>query len=390
MKSLLVFERKKFWRKSTIFTIIFFAIILSLSVLLLQYQNLKSVQEYKENLSMESFEIENRVKSLKNQIYMTEDAIKEEMANKNADEEFIEQLNEQKEELLKTLDIYEKLLEYDKELQRNYDKPERLSIEIKRRKFQLDNFELISKNSYILVDVSEKQLTQDLNRLKYLRDNNIVPLESPFEATGQNFLLLQIQYPFSLIWAILLILLFYDMYSLDFETGAYKSLYTKEYRRNKIFNSKCLFSILNALVISIILLGMSTIVATLVNGFGSTIYPVEYGETSMVPWSSAITQMTPAIILGIVFTISLTLLLSQIFKNGANIIIIMISLFIMDYSFREVFLEQSLFWRIWPFSFLNLKAVFSNKNVMYLGMILLLLNILINLIGKRFLENSDM
>ena len=330
MKSLLVFERKKFWRKSTIFTMIFFAIILSLSVFLLQYQNLKSVQEYKENLSMESFEIENRVKSLKNQIYMTEDAIKEEMANKNADEEFIEQLNEQKEELLKTLDIYEKLLEYDKELQRNYDKPERLSIDIKRIKFVLDNFELITKSSYVL-DVSEKQLTQDLNRLKYLRDNNIVPLESPFEATGQNFLLLQIQYPFSLIWAILLILLFYDMYSLDFETGAYKSLYTKEYRRNKIFNSKCLFSILNALVISIILLGMSTIVATLVNGFGSTIYPVEYGETSMVPWSSAITQMTPAIILGIVFTISLTLLLSQIFKNGANIIIIMISLFIMDY-----------------------------------------------------------
>lgn len=389
MKSLLVFERKKFWRKSTIFTIIFFAIILSLSVLLLGYQNLKSVREYKENLSMESFQIENKVKSLKIQIYMTEDAIKEEMANENADEEFIEQLNEQKEKSLKILDIYEKLLEYDKELQRNYDKPERLSIEIKRTKFVLDNFELITKSSNVL-DVSEKQLTQDLNRLKYLRDNNIVPLESPFEATGQNFLLLQIQYPFSLIWAILLILLFYDMYSLDFETGAYKSLYTKEYRRNKIFNSKCLFSILNALVISIILLGMSTIVATLVNGFGSTIYPVEYGETSMVPWSSAITQMTPAIILGIVFTISLTLLLSQIFKNGANIIIIMISLFIMDYSFREVFLEQSLFWRIWPFSFLNLKAVFSNKNFMYLGMILLLLNILINLIGKRFLENSDM
>ena len=389
MKSLLVFERKKFWRKSTIFTIIFFAIILSLSVLLLGYQNLKSVREYKENLSMESFQIENKVKSLKIQIYMTEDAIKEEMANENADEEFIEQLNEQKEKSLKILDIYEKLLEYDKELQRNYDKPERLSIEIKRTKFVLDNFELITKSSNVL-DVSEKQLTQDLNRLKYLRDNNIVPLESPFEATGQNFLLLQIQYPFSLIWAILLILLFYDMYSLDFETGAYKSLYTKEYRRNKIFNSKCLFSILNALVISIILLGMSTIVATLVNGFGSTIYPVEYGETSMVPWSSAITQMTPAIILGIVFTISLTLLLSQIFKNGANIIIIMISLFIMDYSFREVFLEQSLFWRIWPFSFLNLKAVFSNKNVMHFGMILLLLNILINLIGKRFLENSDM
>lgn len=389
MKSLLVFERKKFWRKSTIFTMIFFAIILSLSVFLLQYQNLKSVQEYKKNLSMESFQIENKVKSLKIQIYMTEDAIKEEMANENADEEFLEQLNEQKEELLKTLDIYEKLLEYDKELQRNYDKPERLSIDIKRIKFVLDNFELITKSSYVL-DVSEKQLTQDLNRLKYLRDNNIVPLESPFEATGQNFLLLQTKYPFSLIWTILLILLFYDMYSLDFETGAYKSLYTKEYGRNKIFNSKCLFSILNALVISIILLGMSTIVATLVNGLASTIYPVEYGETSMVPWSSAITQMTPAIILGIVFTISLTLLLSQIFKNGANIIIIMISLFIMDYSFREVFLEQSLFWKIWPFSFLNLKAVFSNKNVMHLGMILLLLNILINLIGKRFLENSDM
>lgn len=228
---------------------------------------------------------------------------------------------------------------------------------------------LIDANSRIFQEPLVIQERLAVNQA--LLHGQVFPLNSPYEMKATNFLYSLISYPWCLIPVIALALLSIDLFSGDFEGGAYKVLYSQAPRRSLIHGVKFVFRIgIGFFAVT----GFITAVfglLSLFKGLGKTSYPIFYANGSytiwatkaavslrpIISWQAFIGRGVPLYLALSLFIPVLTGTLSLLLATGVNTLSAVISLFFLDYSFRLLFNGSDTFNRVWPLAAMYIKDV---------------------------------
>jgi len=298
------------------------------------------------------------------------------------------------EEMEETYDFYHDhdLLIYQQSMvARDYDKSraqERIELAIRSDQHLLNGLE----KGYSYLDETPAGIQQRLLINQHLLEENQEPIRTPYTMTGTNFLYQLFSYPWLLIVLVGLCLLNLDIFSGDFDGGAYKVLFSQPYRRQKIYGVKYLVNFLNSFVIVTGLILLCFVVVSLINGLGDTAYPAEYfsqsyrslsietphipGDLSFVAWGGYMLRAFPLYFVLCCFIIAVIGTASLLLKNTANTLSCFISLLFLDIVFRAIFVNESLFYKLWPFTPLSLNEVLQGSFSLTALAFLILLGIL--------------
>lgn len=204
-----------------------------------------------------------------------------------------------------------------------------------------------------------------------LLQGKVLPLNSPYEMKATNFLYSLISYPWCLIPVIVLALLSIDLFSGEFEGGAYKVLYSQAPRRSLIHSVKFAFRIGVSFFAVTGLIAAAFGLLSLLKGLGETSYPIFYANGSytiwatkaavslrpIIAWQAFMARGAPLYLALSLFIPVLTGTLSLLLATGVNTLSAVISLFFLDYSFRLLFNGSDTFNRVWPLAAMYIKDV---------------------------------
>lgn len=261
-----------------------------------------------------------------------------------------------------------------REIAKEYSKEkawEMLELWIERDIHLLSGLEqgLIDANSRIFQEPLDIQERLAVNQA--LLHGQVFPLNSPYEMKATNFLYSLISYPWCLIPVIALALLSIDLFSGDFEGGAYKVLYSQAPRRSLIHGVKFVFRIGIGFFAVTGLIAAAFGLLSLFKGLGETSYPIFYAKCSytiwatkaavslrpIISWQAFIGRGVPLYLALSLFIPVLTGTLSLLLATGVNTLSAVISLFFLDYSFRLLFNGSDIFNRVWPLAAMYIKDV---------------------------------
>ena len=232
---------------------------------------------------------------------------------------------------------------------------------------------------------------QRLAANQYLLEENIEPLNSPYQMTAINFAYQLTNYPWILIILLAICLLTMGMFSGDIEGGAYKVLYSQPFSRGKIYAAKYLVNFFNSFVVVTGLVVVVFGIVALINGLGDANYPAMYFSESyqslttvstdvdstdlftFVPWTMYFVQILPMYFMLCWFVISLIGAASLLLNNTANVLSALFCMLVLDFLSRSVFTDDSVFLIIWPLTAANLNNLLHGLYTLSaLGYLLLL------------------
>lgn len=238
----------------------------------------------------------------------------------------------------------------------------RLPYEIERDEILLSLHETGERNIslHLFKHADPTKLVNQLEIKHYLKDNNIVPLSSPFEMTGTNFFSSIFSYPGFLIWIALATILTIDVFALDMTSGTFKTIYTAPFNRSSILLAKWITSIINVLGIFIAYILLFAAYFFLSDKFGNTSYPVRFGPQEIMPWFLAMLYQLPMIIITIILTITLVKFVSMLIKETNESFVVILTILFTDFLIRGMIPINNKFWYIYPLSGLDTGGLFSN------------------------------
>lgn len=244
------------------------------------------------------------------------------------------------------------------------DRFERLVYEIERDKLLLEIHESGEKDvtPYLHAGSNPDYLNSSVAVKSYLYENKIIPLSSPFEMVGHNFMSKVLSYQGLLLWAIVTVLLVVDVFASDLESGAYKSIYTVNGNRIQVIIAKWLSSIINVLGLFILFVSMFMLYFYLTGNLGDVNYPVSKSLIGTMPWINTLLYVIPLSILSLVFVITLTYAVSMKIKEVGESFVIVIAILFVDFILRGfVPLSQNL-WHYYPLTGLDAQGYFNYGN----------------------------
>jgi len=379
MKRLLSFEFTKIWRTNkTLVTLALLILALVGMVRFFSAQDAGYWTTQVREIENERVRIDNLITSLEDKLELTklnspEDT--EAIGEIEADLEFIHRQRRYNYEQKIHAEFY------------NTDKAKRLELWINRDTHLLAGLEA----GHSFLDETPANVRQRLAVNQYLSDNNIEPLNSPYEMNGTNYLYHLTDYPWILLVLVAISLLCIDMFSGDSDGGAFKFLYSQPFRRKKIHGAKFLVYFGNSflMVTAVVILGF--VVVYLLNGLGHTDYPAFYNSVSFhsltagpgaadalnfLPWSGYIVRVIPLYILMCCFITVFIGTASLILNNTANTLSALFCLLYLDYSVRNLFQAPSKFYIFWPFTAAGINSILRGMYFLSASAYLILLSVM--------------
>jgi len=244
---------------------------------------------------------------------------------------------------------------------------ERLALNIQRDQHIFQGLE----QGYQFLDSTRPEVLQQISVNEHLLQEEIRPLNSPYEMTGTNFLYQLTSYPWILIIIMALALLNIDIFSGDIDGGAYKVYFSQPIHRQKIYAVKYLIYFANSLIALGGLVILATLATTLVKDFGDINYPIYYFSESFtsltstgnpntftfLPWFRYMLQALPMYFLLCCFIITVIGFASLLLNNTTNTLSFLICLVFLDTVSRTMFANQAIFYMVWPFTALAVNSV---------------------------------
>lgn len=359
MKTIISFEHIKIWRSKKVIAVLLL-VVLGLVAMIVHNNKLDkgywSQQEY--DIGTERTRIDLLIKQAEAELSTARISAPDEVDEINQRLEFIHS---------------QRRLNYDQSVHARFyndDKQRGLEIWIKRDRHLLAGLE----QGYEFLDANLAEVRQRLMVNEYLFQENIEPLNSPYEMTATNFIHHLSDYPWILILLVAIGLINIDMFSGDIDGGAYKFLYSQPFKRSKILASKYLVYFLNSFVLVTLVVALVFGVVALKNGIGDFSYPSFYFTPSyssmatagaadspealgFLPWSAYLLRQLPLYTLLCCFVIALIGTASFLLKSTANVLSTLICLLFIDYSIRNLFPMQSKLYMFWPLTASGLNSV---------------------------------
>lgn len=215
---------------------------------------------------------------------------------------------------------------------------------------------------------------QRLAANEYMWDNDIEPLNSPYEMKGMNFLSQLFNYPWFLLFFAAVALLNVDMFSKETDGGAFKILYSQPWGRRKVFWAKIISHFLVTMAITLASVLFVFLLVTFTNGFGASSYPMFYYSQSFrslspslinesasifIPWLSYFPRGLLVFFTAVTTTTVLIGVFSSLLGNTSNALGFSFILLFFNVLFRTIFPTTSLFYSFWPFSALEVNQVLT-------------------------------
>lgn len=361
MKTIAAFEHSKIWRSKKAIATLLVVIVALIGMIVYNSERNReywSKQEY--DIATERTRIDLLIKEVEGELATAEISAPERVEEIEERLEFIHG---------------QRRLNYEQFVHARFsteDKANFLATWIKRDQHLLSGLE----KGYDFLDENIAEVRQRLSVNEYLAENNIEPMNSPYEMTATNFIYHLVDYPWILIVLVAISLINIDIFSGDMDGGAYKVLYSQPFKRSKILAVKYLVYMLNSflLVTGIVILTFG--IVAIINGLGNLNYPIFYHNSSyahwvpasasaltetliFLPWSSYILAMLPLYCLLGLFAIALMGTTSFILKNTTNVLSTLICLLFLDYSIRNLFPMESKLYAFWPLAASGLNNVFQ-------------------------------
>lgn len=174
---------------------------------------------------------------------------------------------------------------------------------------------------------TQKRLTQN----KYLYENKIAPVYSPYHMGFWKLLYNSISVLFPSLFCIVMSLLCSDSIVGECETGSFKFLLLQPISRTVIYASKLVAGIITSLVAIIISVLPASTIAGFINGFGCADYPVmvknpvtQITGALAYPMYSAILTALPCMLLYILFFSAFCMFISAVVQTSSTAMMITI------------------------------------------------------------------
>ena len=352
MREMIYFESVRFWgaKKTIVVFFVFLIALLSMGAYNM-FQDNTFWRKQVAIIKSESTLISNEIKDLEAQLKSVRDRASD-------DTETIEALEKQL-QFFRTQHLYN----YEQGLMaKHYSKDNataRLELWIQRDQHLLAGMDA----GLSFLDQTEVEVRQRLSVNQYLVQENITPLNSPYEMTSTNFIYKLTDYPWMLIILFTLTILLIDMFSGDIEGGAYKILYSQPFTRSKIYFMKYLVHSANSVIVITGLIMIVFGIAAIFNGIGNINYPTFYFSGSYdglvtatasesvlatLPWSTYIIRLLPLYCLEVCFIITAIGTASLLLNNTANALSVIISLLFLDFGFRTLISGENILFSLWP------------------------------------------
>lgn len=389
MKNLLLFEHLKFWRSRK-----------TLIVLLLLTAALGGMVWYNNSLDKAYWEdIKDTIRHEKTRAYSVQTEVEAEReAIRRNDPENSAAIAEitKKRDLIRTQYLF---VVQEENIIRAYRDGTATPLDMVQVKVNADlHLMKIFEEGYTFLDETPIQVMQRLAVNQYLLEHGIDPLNSPYQMVGINFLSKLLEYPWILIVVLSLALLTLDMFSGEFEGGAYKVLYSQPFGRGRIHGLKFLVYFGNSFLMVTGLVLAAFILVSLANGLGDLSYPVNYFSASyqglstsvadqasaltFLPWLEFVGRALPLYLLLCCFTIALMGASSFFLTTTANVLNGLFCLLILDFVSRTLFSWESAFYTFWPFTVAGLNNVLEGLyHLSAAGYLLLLASLTVLLLG---------
>lgn len=373
MGKLLVFELKRFWKNKKNWMVLALLPMILVSFICINNSQDKSYQEwFRKQIYTERTEANRQVFGIK----VTQSNF-EEIYEETGNPDYLELIEECK----RQLKIQEKWFTISTYILNKRNVNERLSYEIERDELLLSRHEEgqgnISFNLYN--NAHPETLYAQLEVKRHLRQNSITPLSSPYEMTGHNFLSRMFAYPGFLIWLAVATFLTIDVFPLDITSGTYKNIYTTPYKRSSILLAKWFSSVINVLGVFIVCTVAFTTYFYVSSNFGNRYYPIMFGSSGIIPWSSAILYQLPMFLLTLILTVTLVQFITMQIKETNESFVVILSIVLFDFIIRGFIPLNNKFWYIYPLSGLDIQGVFSsnmNQGFWLLAQVTVLLTII--------------
>lgn len=206
--------------------------------------------------------------------------------------------------------------------------------------------------------ISGAEIPQRISVNEYLIQQKVQPLNSPYEMTATNFIYKLFDYPWIAIILLPLFLLNIDIFSADFDGGAYKVLYSRHFSRRGIYFVKSIVRYVYSMLIVSCLLAIAFCLIGALNGYGEAGYPISYlssfhqltatGSQVLLPWIEYFYRAISLYLIVCSFIIILTGTISLLTKDTLGTLSVSICILFLDYSLRTVFNNESSIYMFWP------------------------------------------
>ena len=386
MKPLLKFEFMRFWKnKKNLF--IFLIMLISIVALLniFKFLDVRHRQKYINDLNLEKESVQEYA-----QVIFLELALYENLDDKELFQDEIGELNKKKDLIHNWFATLVDMHAYRRDIVK------RLPYEIRRNEIvmqyiDIDDFEV---RRIAVLESDKEALRRETIVKKYLLENNIVPLSSPYELNMQNFIYRLWSYPLSLIWVIMVILSCIDIVTEDFDSGTYKQIYSQNYTRGQVYFTKWISGVLNSLIMWFGLILFVGIYFAFKNSLGNFNYPVYTAFKGVLAYKTYLLFQIPFILISWLTIVAMINLIGFLIKKLINVFIFMFALLLSDFILRDFVKVTSIVWKISPFNilglneFINIIDSFKQFSV-FIGIQLIWL-IFIYISGYKKLKTMDL
>lgn len=393
MKGLIYYEHTRFWRSGKNIVV-----LLAFAVVLLGLFVFNTILD-KSYWSKQTELLYDELTAINNEISAVE--AQTETAERNNPED-----TEALEELARQYDYYRSqyLFNYQQRTLARLYSPERaqerIELAIERDKHILKGLEA----GYDFLGQTQEQVKQRIGVNEYIIQQEITPLNSPHEMNATNFLSQLTDYPWILAILIALALLSIDIFSGDIEGGAYKHLYSQPINRGRIFAVKYLVRFFYSFIIVTGLIALVFGIVYMLNGLGSTGYPMYYygesyqslnttGTLAYLPWSEYMLKTIPLYCFLCLFVMLLIGAASLLLQNTGNTLNASFCILVLDFLGRTLFPAESKFYMFWPLTAAGVNRVLQGAYTISALAYLILLSIAAILLfvgGQTVLRKQDL
>lgn len=126
------------------------------------------------------------------------------------------------------------------------------------------------------LNLTADELARESTELRLLQQKEIKPTTIEAGQGGWYFVKFIADYWFSLLGVLLVILLCYDAYSIEKETGSLKFLFVQPFSKGAIFRSKVISNFLIVTGLLVVMAAVMFTIGTIRYGTGSLAYPISY------------------------------------------------------------------------------------------------------------------
>jgi len=350
MTGLFLFEGRRFWKsKKTLVVILLLLITLASFIISNTVQDKLYWIRQAADLTIERVVVDTEIKRVENELSLLEESAQDNLAIEGKEEE-LDFLTQRRNFNVQQINQTKNPTE-DKAM-------ERAELWLKSDRHLLSGAEAGMDLEQMGLDISIPEIQQRILVNEYLVQQQVQPLNSPYEMTATNFAYKLLDYPWIIIVLLALVLLNIDVFSGDFDGGAYKVLYSRPFSRRQIYCVKFLVRTAYSMLIITGIVAITFYLVGTVNEFGELSYPVHYmpsfhqltaiDSQVLLPWAEYIYRAVPLLLVVCSFIILLTGIISLLTRDTPATLSMSIGILFLDYSLRTVFPGESSIFAFWP------------------------------------------